>query len=123
MNSAQLSHLKHSGAVAVVLGPDTPLPTVDVLNRMGAGWRGGVRAWRELPFAYALLLADSRKRVRRLAPLALLARDTASLLEVVGQACDRMAGKTCLWYVTDAGAAGAAVQLALAEDAATAGRA
>ncbi len=121
MNSAQLNHLKNLGAFAVVLGPDTHKLDIDTLAGLGGGWRGGVRVWRELPFAYALLLADSSERVRRLDPLALLALDTAGLLDVISYACDRMAGKNCLWYVTDTGPAGAAVRQALAANTVTAG--
>jgi len=121
MNCAQLNHIRNACAVAVVLGSDTHAHDVEAISRLGGGWSGGVRAWRELLLDYAVLLADSRKRVRRLAPLAILARDSESLLAAVGIACDRMAGRSCLWLVTDTGPAGEAVRQALAQNAEVAG--
>jgi hypothetical protein len=123
MNSAQLRHIEKAGAVAVVLGPCSDKIDVDLIEGLGGGWSQGVRVWRDLAMPYAFLLADSRKRILKLAPLVLLARDSAELLEVVELSFERLAGRSCLWFVTESGSVGQAVQRSLAENSATAGHA
>jgi hypothetical protein len=109
--------------MAVVLGPNAAELDVEGIEAIGGGWRYGVQLWRGLSFEYVLMLADSRKRLEKSAPLVLLAADREALLDIVGQACERMAGRECLWVVTDRGPGGQAVEALLAADTAVAGHA
>ena len=120
MSLLNVHDLKDAGAAAVVLGPDSNRVHVDGIEALGGGWSVGILAWRRLKMPYVLLLADTRERVKRSAPLVMMARDEEALLEAVSMACDRMAGKVCLWNVDEDLTR---VLDALAEDTATAGNA
>ena len=115
--------IEKAGAVCLVIGPKTDTSQIDVVADLGGGWRGGVQLWRGMNVAYLVLLADSRNRIKRLAPLIFVARDQGALIEATDMACDRLAGKQCVWLVTDEGAGGQQVRDYLAVHSAVEGHA
>lgn len=67
-------------------------------QRLGGGWLEGAQVWEastEMP--YVVLLAHEQIRVRRRAPLVMLARDSESLRAAVRNACSRLSNVTCAW--------------------------
>jgi hypothetical protein len=121
--SALQGHLERAGSICVLIGKDSPKIALDDMLALGGGWKTGVQLWRELSLDYALLLADSRARIEKLAPIVLVARDCETLLEAVNQVCARLAGRECVWMILDQGAGGARVTTLLAANAAVAGHA
>ena len=84
MNFAKM--IEKAGAIGVMIGPQSEPSVVKVFEDLGGGRRTGIAIWRGLDMMqHLVLLADSRKRIKHLAPLALIARDRKTLTEVIGQ--------------------------------------
>jgi hypothetical protein len=119
--AAVQAHLKRLGNVAIVVGTGTPAGAIKSMSDLGSGWRMAIERWQRIGFPFAVLLLDSPDRIRRAAPVCILARDAEALLEALEIACERLSGTTCAWISLVSGPAHEAVQAFLASTAVTAG--
>jgi hypothetical protein len=83
-----------AGAVTVVMDESTPTATVERIASMGKGWALGVRVWRQTGLRYLILCAATRERIRKGAPLVLVA---GNVEEVAGAACAELNNVQCAW--------------------------
>lgn len=87
-------------ARAMVVTRDSIDDARKVVKTLGGGWRTGLETWAAMPnMGYAVLLAPTRKRIRKAAPYVIMAADRATLLATVDNACTALADVTCQWIL------------------------
>lgn len=71
---------------------------VAACQKLGGGWIDGGQLWEASPeMPFVVLLAHEPLRIRRRAPVVVLARDAASLQTAVRTACGLLSDITCAW--------------------------
>jgi hypothetical protein len=68
------------------------------VHEFGGAWEEMFETWRRLsPMQYLVMLAHTKERIRKRAPLTMMAVDDDALRQVLRHCCDQLSGKQCRW--------------------------
>jgi hypothetical protein len=85
--------------LALVVDRPTAGKLKPAIADLGGDWVTMFDTWQHSGFAYLLLLAHTPVRLKRRAPLTMLADNTTRLREVIQTACSQLDDVDCRWLI------------------------